>query len=101
MVYNIAKSGVQAMPRNMAYELTGHDVAVNCVAPGAVPERPGSDYVPSPDERETIGRVIPFGRTGRAEDITTAVVFFCLPESEWTTGQTLLIDGGLLSFLHL
>lgn len=101
MVYNIAKAGVQAMTRNMAYELASHGVTVNCVAPGAVPDRPGNDHAPFLRDLGTIGRLIPFGRPGRAEDIATAVVFFCLPESEWTTGQTLLVDGGHLSFLHL
>jgi NAD(P)-dependent dehydrogenase (short-subunit alcohol dehydrogenase family) len=43
---------------------------------------------------------IPMGRLGRAEDIAAAVVFFCLPETEWTTGQTLLIDGGHTSYLR-
>jgi NAD(P)-dependent dehydrogenase (short-subunit alcohol dehydrogenase family) len=31
---------------------------------------------------------------GNGEDIAAAVLFFCLPESEFTTGQTLLVDGG-------
>ncbi len=100
MVYNLAKSGVQTMTRNMAYELAPHGVTVNCVAPGAVPDRPSNEDVPPPEYRETIGQIIPFGRVGRAEDIATAVIFFCLPETEWTTGQTLLVDGGHLSFLH-
>ena len=95
MVYNIAKAGVQAMTRNMSYELAPHGISVNCVAPGAVPDKPGTplrDGATAPD-------VIPFGRYGRAEDIATAVVFFCLPETEWTTGQTLLIDGAHNSYL--
>lgn len=99
MVYNIAKAGVQAMTRNMACELAPHGITVNCVAPGAVPDRPGNDYGPEPSEAERYARAIPAGRFGRAEDIATAVIFFCLPESEWTTGQTLLIDGGHLSYL--
>ncbi|MGC4191714.1 MAG: SDR family oxidoreductase [Thermomicrobiales bacterium] len=95
MVYNIAKAGVQAMTRNMSYELAPYGISVNCVAPGAVPDKPGTPL------REGIAppRYIPFGRFGRAEDIAAAVVFFCLPETEWTTGQTLLIDGAHHSYL--
>jgi 2-deoxy-D-gluconate 3-dehydrogenase len=99
MVYNIAKAGVQAMTRNMAFELAPHGITVNCVAPGAVPDRPGNDYGPEPSEADQYARAIPSGRLGRAEDIATAVIFFSLPESEWTTGQTLLVDGGHLSYL--
>ena len=43
---------------------------------------------------------IPMGRLGHAQDIAAAVVFFCLPETEWTTGQTLLVDGGHISYLR-
>ena len=99
MVYNIAKAGVQAMTRNMAYELAPFGITVNCVAPGAVPDRPGNDYGSGPSEADRYAEAIPVGRFGRAEDIATAVIFFCLPETEWTTGQTLLIDGGHLSYL--
>ena len=99
MVYNIAKAGVQAMTRNMAYELAPHGISVNCVAPGAVPDRPGNDYGSGPSEADQYAKAIPTGRFGRSEDVATAVIFFCLPETEWTTGQTLLIDGGHLSYL--
>lgn len=92
MVYNINKAGVQTMTRNLAVELGPYGITANCVAPGAVPERPGNEEFTSQMEPDA-GRVIPAGRFGRAEDIATAVVFFCLPETEWTTGQTLLIDG--------
>lgn len=96
MVYNIAKAGVQVMTRNMSYELAPHGISVNCVAPGAVPDKPGTTF---PDSAG-LPRYIPFGRYGRAEDIATAVVFFCLPETEWTTGQTLLIDGAHNAYLN-
>jgi len=92
MVYNMTKAGVQTMTRNMSYELGPFGVTVNCVAPGAVPERPGNEEF-TPDMYQHSGQAIPLGRFGRAEDIATAVVYFCLPETEWTTGQTLLIDG--------
>lgn len=99
MVYNIAKSGVQTMTRNMSFELGPYGITVNCVAPGAVPDKPGTENHVSPESRERIKEIIPTGRYGRAEDIATAVVFFCLPETEWTTGQTLLIDGAHISSL--
>jgi NAD(P)-dependent dehydrogenase (short-subunit alcohol dehydrogenase family) len=100
MVYNIAKGGVQAMTRCMAWELGHHGISANCVAPGAVPERPGSQEQIDAGAFRIWNERIPMGRLGRAEDIAAAVVFFCLPESEWTTGQTLLVDGGHISYLR-
>lgn len=95
-VYDSAKGAVEVMTRNMAYELAPYGISVNCVIPGAIPERPGTDA-----DAEQVGaaRYIPMGRAGRAEDIAAAVRFFCLPESAFTTGQSLLVDGGHRSYL--
>ncbi|MGH2533322.1 MAG: SDR family NAD(P)-dependent oxidoreductase [Thermomicrobiales bacterium] len=95
-VYDAVKGAVEVMTRNMAYELGPHGVSVNCVIPGNIAERPGNQ----PAERKDVyARRIPFGRVGRAEDIAAAVRFFCLPESEFTTGQSLLVDGAHNSYL--
>lgn len=101
MVYNVAKGGVQAMTRCMAWELGRHGITANCIAPGAVTERPGVpvEALESPLSKLWAER-IPMGRLGRADDIASAVVYFCLPEASWITGQTLLIDGGHISYLR-
>ncbi|CAN5629181.1 3-oxoacyl-[acyl-carrier-protein] reductase [soil metagenome] len=95
-VYDSAKGAVEVMTRNMAYELGPHGISVNCVVPGNIADRPGSVRE---DWWEQAAKRIPFGRVGKAEDIAAAVVFFCLPESEFTTGQSLLIDGGHDTYL--
>ncbi len=96
-VYDSAKGAVETMTRNMAFELAPYGISVNCVIPGAIAERPG---VPENAERwARSARHIPFGRVGRAEDIAAAVRFFCLPETEFTTGQSLLVDGGHHAYL--
>ncbi len=95
-VYDSAKGGVEVMTRNMAYELGPYGITVNCVVPGNIAERPGA--APA-DWWEPAAKKIPLGRVGKAEDIAAAVLFFCLPESEFTTGQSLLIDGGHDTYL--
>lgn len=100
MVYDMAKGGIQAMTRAMAYELGRHGINANCIAPGAVPDRPRTTDSPETPPFRIWEDRIPMGRLGRAEDIAAAVVFFCLPETEWTTGQTLLVDGGHISYLR-
>jgi NAD(P)-dependent dehydrogenase (short-subunit alcohol dehydrogenase family) len=97
-VYDSAKGAVEVMTRNFAYELAPHGIGVNCVIPGAIADRPGAP----PHVAAWTGalRNIPTGRLGRAEDIAAAVRFFCLPESEFTTGQSLLVDGGHSLYLH-
>jgi NAD(P)-dependent dehydrogenase (short-subunit alcohol dehydrogenase family) len=95
-VYDSAKGAVEVMTRNMAYELGTYGISVNCVVPGNIAERPGAEPA---EWWERARRKIPFGRLGRAEDIAAAVRFFCLPESEFTTGQSLLVDGAHDAYL--
>jgi len=97
-VYDGAKGAVEVLTRNMAFELAPHGISVNCVVPGAIADRPGAPELP--EAWEYARRNIPFGRLGRAEDIAAAVRFFCLPETEFTTGQSLLVDGGHSAYLH-
>jgi len=96
-VYNLAKAGVEAMTRNMAFELGPYGISVNCVAPGNMAIRPGQTEQPWFADA---ARAIPYGRLGHAEDIAAAVRFFCLPETGFTTGQTLLVDGAHDSYLN-
>ncbi len=95
-VYDSAKGAVEVMTRNMSYELGPHGISVNCVAPGNIAHRPGAEPA---DWWESAAKKIPFRRLGHAEDIAAAVRFFCLPESAFTTGQTLLVDGAHDSYL--
>ncbi len=96
-VYDSAKGAIETLTRNMAHELAPHGVTVNCVIPGAIPDRPGSDVTDA--DRASVVRHIPVGRVGRAEDIAAAVAFFCSPASGFTTGQSLLVDGGHRGYL--
>jgi NAD(P)-dependent dehydrogenase (short-subunit alcohol dehydrogenase family) len=98
-VYDSAKGAVEVMTRNMAYELGPHRITVNCVVPGAIAERPGAKADYDPEQRAQYVRHIPLGRIGRSEDIAAAVRFFCRPESSFTTGQALLIDGAHSAYL--
>lgn len=96
LVYDASKGAIETMTRNMAYELAPYGISVNCVAPGNMAVRPGAeedDWWPAATAK------IPFGRLGNADDIAAAVLFFCLPESAFTTGQTLLVDGGHDTYL--
>ena len=98
LVYNAAKAAIEATTRNMAYELGPYGISVNCVAPGMMAERPGA--TPNAERwHAEAEQWIPFKRVGRAEDIAAAVRFFCLPESEYTTGQTLLVTGGYAMYI--
>lgn len=96
-VYDSAKGAVETMTRNMAYELGPYGITVNCVVPGAIAERPGSTF--DPIKSAPYVKHIPVGRIGKAEDISSAIRFFCLPESDFISGEALLISGAHDTYL--
>ena len=96
-VYDSAKGAVETMTRNMAYELASHGITVNCVVPGAISERPGSTFDAA--RAAPYIRHIPVGRVGRAEDISSVIRFFCLPESSFISGEALLVSGAHDTYL--
>ncbi len=101
-VYNLSKGAIETMTRNMGYELGPHGITVNCVAPGNMAERPGNAFnaTVSDELKGKFRRQIAVGRVGSGDDIASAVLWFCLPEGAYTTGQTLLVDGMMARFLR-
>ena len=85
--HGISKSGVVQLTRSLARVLAP-DVRANAVAPGTVllPE----DWSTQADER--LRQTTPLGRTGSPADVSAAVIF--LLESDYITGETLIVDGG-------
>jgi len=95
--YGVAKAGVDSLTRTMSSELASRGIRVNGVAPGPVPtevfmEFFGASEEDIPEMGKKFG--IPLGRVGTPEDVANAVVFLASPASSWTTGQTLLVNGG-------
>lgn len=91
-VYDSAKAAVEAMTRNLAWELGPAGITVNCVVPGPIAERPGAAEAAA--FWQNIKPYVAVGRLGSAADVAAAVLFFCLPEAAFVTGQALLVDGG-------
>jgi len=89
--YITSKAAVVGITRVLAGELGQYNICVNAIAPG---------YTDTPASW-TIGNVAkfntsdtPLGRVGKPEDMTGAVVFFASDDSDFISGQTLIIDGG-------
>ena len=92
--YDAAKGAVLAMTRVLARELGDHNICVNSIAPGGVL----SDGVLSnPDLANRIAMGVErrtFKRQQEPEDLVGACVFLASAESDFVTGQTLVVDGG-------
>ena len=99
MAYNIAKAGCDQLARTAACELAGHDIRVNLIHPGWI-DTPGERKFFSEETLQEGGSKIPQGRLGTPADIGRGVVFLCDPASQYITGSTLTIDGGIQLPFH-
>jgi NAD(P)-dependent dehydrogenase (short-subunit alcohol dehydrogenase family) len=95
--YVASKGAVVAMTRVMARELGPDNILVNCIAPGLTLS-PAVQAAYSRAEIEANKASRALKREEEPEDLTGALVFFCSGESDFITGQTLLVDGG--SVMH-
>lgn len=93
--YAAAKGGVQMLAETLAQEFAEHKVRVNVVAPGAVRTAINDDVWKSEEGREMLLGMIPYGRIGEVEDVANAVVWLASDDSDYVTGATLVIDGGM------
>ena len=93
--YCASKGGIEMLTRVSAVELGPHGITVNCVAPGSTEiERTKQE---DPDYAKAWAPLTPMRRIGTVEDVVRAVVFLTQDTSDFITGQTLYVDGGLYS----
>lgn len=91
MHYAASKAAVIALTKCFARELAPK-IRVNTVAPGYVDTRIQSEL--TPEKRHAIEMATPLKRFGTPEDVARAVVYFASSDSAYSTGQTLIVDGG-------
>jgi glucose 1-dehydrogenase len=94
MAYNMAKAAVDQMARTAAVELAPYRIRVNLIHPGWI-DTPGERKFTSDEDLARLGSQLPWKRLGRADEVARAVVFFCDPASDYITGSSLLVDGGI------
>jgi 3-oxoacyl-[acyl-carrier protein] reductase len=92
--YAAAKGGVIAFTKSLARELGPFNIQVNCVAPGLI-ETDMASQMP-PEQREAIIKSTALGRMGKPEEAAWAVLFLASPQSDYITGQTIVVDGGIV-----
>ena len=88
--YSASKAGVEAFSRSLAKELGSRNITVNSVAPGFIQTDMTQGLID-----EEITKKIPLQRVGSVEDVASLINFLVSEESNYITGQTLVVDGGL------
>ncbi|MER7661059.1 MULTISPECIES: SDR family oxidoreductase [unclassified Streptomyces] len=96
--YASSKGGVQMMMATLAQELAPEKIRVNAVAPGAIQTPINRDAWETPEAREELLKLIPYGRIGEPGDIAQAVVGLVSDLMDYVVGTTLYVDGGMTLF---
>ena len=91
--YSASKAGLIAMSKSIAQELAKRNVTVNCISPGFIDTDMTS--VLSEQQQQAILSKIPMGKIGSPMDVAYCVKFLASDHSEYITGQTIHINGGL------
>ncbi len=94
--YAVSKGGLAMLTKSLALELAEHKINVNAISPGAILTEMNREHLSKPDVRARLLARIPWNRLGDVEDCVGAAVFLASPESDYVTGATLYVDGGLL-----
>lgn len=91
--YSAAKAGANAFVRGAAFEFARDGITVNGVEPGFI-AKPGRGTLSTTEKQAAIGRHIPMGRMGEADDVAFAMLYLASAEAKYVTGQTIVVDGG-------
>lgn len=102
-VYSATKAAVISLTQSAALELIRHRINVNAISPGVVEGElwDGVDLrygeyegKPPGQKKREVGAAVPYGRMGRAEDLTGMAIFLATEEAEYIVAQTYNVDGG-------
>ena len=102
-VYCATKAAVISLTQSAGLNLIGHGINVNAIAPGVVDgahwdgvDAKFAQYENKPrgQKKREVGAAVPFGRMGRAEDLTGMAIFLATPEADYIVAQTYNVDGG-------
>jgi NAD(P)-dependent dehydrogenase (short-subunit alcohol dehydrogenase family) len=94
-IYGATKAGIIQMTKYFAVHLARYGVRVNSISPGGIfnPEAPqGEDFVNNYSHR------CPMGRMAQYEEVVGGILYFASSAAAYTTGQNLVIDGGMSSW---
>ena len=92
--YAASKAGLLGLTKSLAKELGSRNIRVNAVAPGLI-ETAMTEKMTG-EVREYLLNQAALGRPGKPEDVSGVVTFLCSEAAGYMTGQTLVVDGGIL-----
>ena len=93
--YAASKGGIMQLMKSLAQEVAPQKIRVNSIAPGAIKTAINRDAWSTPEAEAKLLKLIPYGRVGEAEDIARVAVWLASDASDYVTGTTIFVDGGM------
>ena len=93
--YAASKGGVMMMMKSIAQEMAPYRIRVNSIGPGAIKTPINRSAWETPEAEKSLLTLIPYQRVGEPEDVAHAAVWLASDQSDYVTGTTLFIDGGM------
>eukprot|EP01098_Paradermamoeba_levis_P013696 TRINITY_DN6293_c0_g1_i1.p1 TRINITY_DN6293_c0_g1~~TRINITY_DN6293_c0_g1_i1.p1 ORF type:complete len:259 (+),score=63.30 TRINITY_DN6293_c0_g1_i1:45-821(+) len=93
-VYSISKAALIAVSRQLALDLAGNGIRVNCVSPGIIKTKFSEVFWKDPQAAQANTMVTPLGRLGEVKDVAACVSFLVSKDADFITGENFVISGG-------
>ncbi len=93
--YAASKGGVMLMMKSIAQEVAPYRIRVNSIAPGAIRTPINTTAWETPAAYAALMELVPYKRIGEPEDIAQAAVWLASDQSDYITGTSLIVDGGM------
>jgi glucose 1-dehydrogenase len=93
--YAASKGGIMMMMETLAQELAPSRIRVNAIAPGAIRTPINTAAWQTPEAYDKLMKLVPYNRIGEPVDIARAAVWLASDASDYVTGTTLFVDGGM------
>ncbi|MBK8176729.1 MAG: SDR family oxidoreductase [Rhodospirillales bacterium] len=93
--YAASKGGVSLMMKSIAQEVAPFRIRVNAISPGAIRTPINMEAWSTPEAYAELMKLVPYKRIGEVEDIARAAVWLASDDSDYLTGATIYVDGGM------
>ncbi len=93
--YSTAKAAIAGLSRSLAVEFAPYGIRVNYLCPGFIPTTLTGRYTNNPHLSKALLAQMPMRRFGEAEEVAKAALFLASDDSSYTTGEGIMVDGGM------
>ena len=95
-IYIASKHAVEGLTKSVALEFAKQNIRINAIAPGVIATEMWDRFA-GDELRDQVASIIPVARIGASEEIAAAVLYLCSDNAKFTTGTSLVVDGGFIA----